>query len=124
MKVDVVLGSNWHAVERGRLVAPLAERRHDLFVDPMPDGLQDTGLDDVALRVDGHFDNDVALQIPGKFGTRYRRVGIDDGISHVHFMTGDRPVDHGAQRRSSAGIMLGSLGVLGNRMMVRGRLWC
>jgi hypothetical protein len=123
MKVDVVFGGNRHAVKRGRPVVPLPQRRHDLFVDPMPDGLQNAGFDDIALRIDSHFDNDVALQIPGEFGTRDRRVGIHDGISHVYFMARDRPVDHGAQRRPRAGIVLGSFGVSVNRLMV-GRRFC
>ncbi len=123
MEVDVMLGGNGYAVERGWLVAPLPERRHDLFVDPMPDGLQDAGFDDSALRVDGHFDNDVALQIPGKFRSCNRRVGIHDGISHVHFMASDRPVDHGAEGRARAGIVLGGFGVHGNRLMAGGWLW-
>jgi hypothetical protein len=121
MKVDVVLGGNRHAVKRSRLVAPLAERRHDLFVDPMPDGLQDTGFDDSALRVNGHFDNDVALQIAREFGTRDWRVGIYDRISHMHFVAGDWAIDHRAERRTRTGIVLGSLGIGRNQLMVGGR---
>jgi len=124
MEVDVVLGSDRHPIERGRLVAPLAERCHDFFVDPMPDGLQDAGFDDVALRVDGYFDNDVALKISGEFGTRDWRVRIHDGISHVHFMSRNRSVNHGAKRRSRARIVLRSFCVRRSRLMVGGRFWC
>jgi hypothetical protein len=121
MEVDIVPGGHREAVKRGRLVVPPPERRHNLFVDPMPDGLQNAGLDDVTLRVDSDFDNDVALHISGEFGTRDRRVRIHDGISHVHFMTSDRPVDHGAQRRSGPGIVLGAFRIRGPMV---GRRFC
>jgi hypothetical protein len=41
----------------------------------------------------------------------------------VHFMSGNRPVDHGAKWRSCAGIVLASFGVRGQRPMVGGRFW-
>ena len=124
MEMNVMLGGNGHAIERGRLVVPVAERCQDLFVDPMSDGLQNAGFDDVALRVDGHLDNDVPLQIPRKFRPRDRRVRIHDGISHVHFVARDRPVDHGAKGRSSAGIVLGSFGLRRNQLMIGSPLGC
>src|SRR6266446_7598274 len=107
MEMYVVPGGDWRAVERGRLVVPAAKGGLDLFVDPVADRLDNFGFDDVALGVDRDFNDDVALQVPGKLGARHRRIGIHDRISDVDFMAGDRSVNHGAQRRSGAGIVVG-----------------
>jgi len=122
MEVDVMLGGDGNAVEGGGLVVPSPERGLDLLVDSMPDRLDNLRLDDISLRVDGHFDHHVALQIPGKFGARDGRIRIYDGIGHVHFMAGDRPVNHGPKRRSSARIVLGCFCIRRNRLMVSSRL--
>src|ERR1700674_2894261 len=108
MEVYVVPGGDWCAVERGRLVVPAAQGGFDLFVDPVADRLHNFGFDDVALRVDRDFNDDVALQVPGKLGARYGRIWIHDWIRDVDFMAGDRSVNHcdSAQRRSGAGIVI------------------
>ena len=86
----VVPGSDWRAVERSWLIVPAAQRGFDLFVDSVADRLHDLGFDDVALGVDCDFNDDVALQVPGKFGTLHRRIWIHDRIGDVDFMAGDR----------------------------------
>src|ERR1700688_3842770 len=109
VEVYVVPGGDWRAVERGRLVVPAAQGGLDFFVDPVADRLHNFGFDDVALGVDRDFNDDVALQVSGKFGARYGRIWIHDGIRNVDFMAGDRSVNrsHSAQRRSGAGIVVG-----------------
>src|SRR5229473_1505466 len=111
MEVYVVPGSDGRAVERGRLVVPATQGGLDLFVDPVADRLHDFGFDDVALRVDCDFDDDIALQVPGKFGALHGRIWIHDWIGYVDFMPGDRSVNHGAEERSGAGIVVGGFRV-------------
>src|SRR5260370_12699385 len=111
MEVHVVPGSDWRSVERGRLVVPAAQGGLDLFVDPVADRLHNFGFDDVALGVDRDFDDDVALQVPGKLGAGHRRIWIHDRISDMDFMAGDRSVNHGAERRTSTGVVVGGLRV-------------
>src|SRR5258708_8864542 len=111
MEMYVVPGSDWRAVERGRLVVPAAQGGLDLFVDPVTDRLHNFGFDDVALGVDRDFDDDVALQVPGKLGAGHRRIWIHDRISDMDFMAGDRSVNHGAERRTSTGVVVGGLRV-------------
>src|ERR1700692_3994362 len=94
VEVHVVPGGDWSAVERGRLVVPAAQGSLDLFVDAVADCLHNFGFDDVALGVDRDFDDDVALQVPGKLGARYGRIWIHDWIGDVDFMAGDRSVNH------------------------------
>src|ERR1700674_1765261 len=106
MEVYVVPGGDWSAVERGRLVVPAAQGSLDLFVDAVADRLHNFGLDDIALGVDRDFNDDVALQVPGKLGSPHGRVWIHDWIRDVGFMAGDRSFNHGAQRRSGAGIVI------------------
>src|SRR6266849_10386755 len=123
MEVHVVPGSDWRAVERGRMVVPAAKGGLDLFVDPVTDRLHNFGFDDVALGVDRNFDDDVALQVPGKLGARHGRIWIHDRIRDVDFMTSDRSVNrsHSAQRRPSAGVVVGGFRV-GNYIDLL-RLW-
>src|SRR6202162_4726447 len=108
MEVYVVPGGDWRAVERGGLVVPPPQGGLDFFVDPVADRLHNFGFDDVALGVDRDLNDDVALQVPGKLGSRYGRIWIHNRIGDVDFMAGDRSVNHSysAQRRSSAGIVV------------------
>lgn len=121
MEVHVVPGGDWRAVERGRLVVPAAKGGLDLLVDPVADRLHNFGFDDVALGVDCHFDDDIAHQVPGKCGALHGRIWIHDRIRNVHFMACNRSVDHGAQRRSGAGIVVGGFRV--GRDLLRFRRW-
>src|SRR5713226_6935117 len=121
MEVHVVPGGDWRAIARGRLVVPSAKGGLDLFVDPVTDRLHNFGFDDVALGVDRDFDDDVALQVPGKLGARHRRIWIHDRISDMDFMAGDRSVNHGAERRASTGVVAGGFRV-GNYIDLL-RLW-
>ena len=61
VEVHIVLGRDRHAVKSGWLIAPLAKSGDDFFVDPVADRLYNSGLDDVALRVDGDLDNHISL---------------------------------------------------------------
>ena len=119
MEVDVVLGGNGCAIEGGGLEVPLAESGHHFFVDAVANRLQKSGLSDVALRVDGDFDDDVPLQVTRKFGTRHRRVRKDDGIGYVHLVALDGAVNHGAKRRSGASIAICSFRIRRNHQMFR-----
>src|SRR6266481_5497504 len=127
MEMYVVPGGDWRAVERGRLVVPAAQRGLDLFVDPVADRLHNFGFDDVALGVDCDFNDDVALQVPGKLGSRYGGIWIHDRIRDVDFMAGDRSVNrsHSAQRRSGTGIVVSGFRVGNCRDLLRfwRRLW-
>jgi len=123
MEVHVVPGGDGRAVERGRLIVPAAKGGLDLFVDAVADCLHNFGFDDVALGVDGDFDDDVALQVPGKLGARHRRIWVHDRIGDVDFMTGDRSVNHGAQRRSGVGIMIAGFRVGQDLLRLWRRLW-
>ena len=67
MEVNVVLGSNRDTIERGGLVPPLAQRGDNFFIDAVADGLHDSRLDNVALRVDSDLDDDVTLQVARQF---------------------------------------------------------
>src|SRR5713226_6484555 len=125
MEVHVVPGCDWRAVERGRLVVPPTKGGLYLFVDPVTDRLHNFGFDDVALGVDRDFDDDVALQVPGKLGARHRRIWIYDRISDMDVMSGDRSVNHGAQRRASTGVVAGGFRVGNDNDLLRlwRRLW-
>ena len=103
MEVHVVPGGDWRAVERGRLVVPAAQGGLDLFVDPVADRLHNFGFDDVALGVDRDFNDDVTLQVPGKFGALHGRIWIHDRICDVDFMAGDRSVNHAYQAEIQRG---------------------
>src|SRR5437899_5459070 len=124
MEMYVVPRGDGRAVERGRLVVPAAQGGLDLFVDPVADRLHNFGFDDVALGVDCDFNDDIALQVPGKLGSRYGRIWIHDWIGDVDFMAGDRSVNrrHSAQRRSGAGIVVASFRVGNCKGLLR--LWC
>ena len=104
--MHVVPGGDGHAVERGRLIVPAAKRGLDLFVDAVADRLHDFRLDHVSLGVDGDFDHDISLQVAGKFGAVHGRIWIYDRIRDVDFMSGDWPVNHRAQRRSGARVVV------------------
>src|SRR5713101_3910828 len=127
MEMHVVPGADWRAVERGRLVVPAAKGGLDLFVDPVADRLHNFGFDNVALGVDRDFNNDVALQVPGKLGSLYGRIWVHDRISDMDFMAGDRAINHGysAQRRSGAGIMIARfrVGTCYDLLRLWRRLW-
>jgi hypothetical protein len=96
MEVYVVPGGDWGAVERCWLVVPTAQGGLDLFVDPVADRLHNFGFYDVALGIDRDFDDDVALQVPRKLGSRNGRIWIHDWIGDVDFVTGNWSVNHGA----------------------------
>jgi hypothetical protein len=115
MKVDVMPRSDGGAVERGRLVVPLAQGGFDLLVDAVSDGLNDLGFDDISFRVDGNRDHHVAYQVARERGAIDRRVRIDGWIGNVNFMAGDGSVNEGAKRRASMGVAISSLGV-GNKL--------
>ena len=106
MKMYVVVRSDGRAVERGRLITPAAKRGLDLFVDPVADRMHDFRLDHVSLGVDGDFDDYISLQVAGKFGAVHGRIWIYDRIRDVDFMSGNWSVNHRAQRRSGAGIVV------------------
>ena len=102
----VVVRSDRRSVKRRGLVMPAAKSRLDFFVDPVADRLHDFRLDHVSLGVDGDFDDDISLQVPGKFGAVHGRIWIYDRIRDVDFMSGNWSVNHRAQRRSGAGIVV------------------
>src|SRR5260370_18139163 len=104
MEVYVVPGGDWRAVEGGGLVVPAPQGGLDLFVDPVADRLHNFGFNDVALGVDRDFNDDVALQVPGKLGALHGRIWVHDRIGDMAFMAGDRAINHGyiAQRRTGA----------------------
>ena len=106
MKMYVVVRSDRRSVKRRGLVMPAAKSRLDFFVDPVADRLHDFRLDHVSLGVDGDFDDDISLQVPGKFGAVHGRIWIYDRIRDVDFMSGNWSVNHRAQRRSGAGIVV------------------
>ena len=124
MEVDVVLGGDRCAIEGGGLEVPLAESGHHFFVDAVANRLQKPGLSDVALCVDGDFDDDVPLQVTREFGTRHRRVRKDDGIGYVYLVTLDGAVNHGAKRRSGASVALCSFRIRRNHQMFFHRFPC
>jgi hypothetical protein len=95
------------------LVAPAAKRGFNLFVDPVADRLHNFRLDHVSLGVDGDLDDYISLQVVGKCSAVHGRIGIYDRIGDVDFMPGDRSVNHRAQRRSGAGIVVASFGTGG-----------
>jgi hypothetical protein len=41
----------------------------------------------------------------------HRRIGEDDGISDVDFVSADRSIEHSAKCRTSAGVMIPRFGV-------------
>src|ERR1035438_3962209 len=122
MKVDVMARGDGRSVERSRLVVPMAECGFDLFVDPVSDGLNDLGLDDVALRVDGDLDHYVSDKIARQRITVNGRVRIDSRIGDMNLMTFDRTVNHGAERRASVGVAISRLGAGSKLRGLRSRL--
>src|SRR5208282_6435438 len=106
MEVDVVAGGYWRAIESGWLVVPAAESGLNFFVDAVADRLHNFGFDHAALRIDRHFNYHIAYQVAGKLGAVYRRIWIHYRIGDVDLMAGDRSVNHGAQRRSGAGVAI------------------
>ena len=119
MEVDVVLGGDRCAIEGGGLEVPLPESGHHFFVDAVANRLQKPGLSDVALRVDGDFDDDVPLQVTREFSARHRRVRKDDGIGYVHLVALD-----GAKRRSGASVAICSFRIRRNHQMFFRRFSC
>src|SRR5271155_659951 len=123
MEVHIVPGGNWCAVERGWLIVPAAKRGLDLFVDAVADRLHNLRLDDVPLGIDRHLNDDIAYQVPRKLGAVHGRIGIHDRIRDMALMAGDRPVNHGAQRRSGVGVVVARFRV-GDYLLRRGHgLW-
>ena len=96
MEVYIVPGGDGRAIEGGRLVVPPAQGGLDLFVDSVADRLHNPGLDDVALGVNRHLDDDVAHQVSRKLGAVHGRIGIHGRIRDVDFVAGNRAVNHGA----------------------------
>src|SRR5437899_703257 len=111
VEVHIVLGCDRHAVEGGRLIAPLAKSGDDFFVDAVADRLYNSGLDDVALRVDGDLDNHISLKVARQFRARYGWIRKHNRVGHMHFMAFDRSVNHGAQRRTGTHIVIGGFRV-------------
>jgi len=122
MEVHVVPGGDGGAVERGGLVVPAAKSSLDLFVDAVADRLHNLGVDDAALGVNGDFDDDVTDQIAGELGAVDGRIGIHGGIGDVDFMACYWPVNHGAQRRSGASVVVTCFGVGDDSRRLRDRL--
>ena len=60
MKVHVDMRCYRSAIKRGRLEVPCAHGSLDLLVDAVADGLHDFGFYDIALRIDGSYDHDIA----------------------------------------------------------------
>ena len=83
MEVHVVPGSDWRAIERGRLVMPAAKGSLDLFVDSVADGLDNFGSDNVALGVDRHLDDDIAHDVGRKRGAIDGRIRIHLSLIHI-----------------------------------------
>jgi len=122
MEVNVVLGSDRDAIERGGLVPPLAQRGDDFFIDAMADGLHDSRLDNVALRVDSDLNNDITLQVARKFGTRHGRIRKQDGEGNMHFMAFYWAVNHRAKGRTSTAVVVGSFRSFGQLELLGWRL--
>ncbi len=91
--MNVVLRRNGDAIKRSRLIAPLAQRGDNLFVDSVADRLHNSRLDDVALRVDGDFDNYIALKVAREFRAGHGWIRKRGGLS-----------DEGLGRRRGAGL--------------------
>ncbi len=102
--MHVVMRRDRRAVEGGRLVMPAAESGFDFLVDAMTDRLHDLCFDNVPLRIDSNFDDDVAGEASGKLGTIHGRIGIDGWISHVHIVPENGPINDAAERRACFGI--------------------
>jgi len=111
MEVYVVLGGYWCSVERGGLVMPAAKRGLDLFVDAVANRLYDFRLNYIALGVDRHFDNDISHQVARQFGAVDGRVRIHHGIGNMDLVTGNRSINHSAERRSCMRIVVASLSI-------------
>jgi hypothetical protein len=109
MEVHIGARGDRGAIERSGLIVPAAERICNLFVDPVPDSLDDFGFDHIAGRVDCHLDDDVADDVARKRSTVDGRVGGNDRICDVHFMAADRSIDHGAEWRAGVGVMVASV---------------
>jgi hypothetical protein len=121
MEVHIGTRGDRGAIERSGLIVPTAERICNLFVDPVPDRLDDLGFDYIAGRVDCHLDDDVADDVARKRSTVDGRVGGNDRICHVHFMAADRSIDHGAEWRACVGVMVASVCIGDGRGRLR--LW-
>src|ERR1700677_402129 len=122
-KMEVHIGARGDrgAIERSGLIVTAAERICNLFVDPVPDSLDDLGFDYIAGRVDCHLDDDVADDVARKRSTVDGRVGGNDRICDVHLMAADRSIDHGAEWRACAGVMVASVCIGDGRGWLR--LW-
>ena len=123
MVVEVMPRRHGRAIERGGLVVPAAQRGLDLFVDSVPDRLHNLGFDDAALGVDGHLDDDVAHQVPRKLGAVEGEIRKHHWIRDVNFVAGDRPVNHGAQRRPGVGIVLACFRIGHDLLGLWGSFW-
>lgn len=99
----VVMRGDGRAVQGRGLVVPAPEGGLDFFVDAMPDGLDNPGVDHIALGINGDFDDDVAGKVARKLSTVNRRIGVNDGIGYMDFMAGNWAVDDCAERRSGLG---------------------
>src|SRR5579859_5156147 len=119
VKVYIVVRSDRRSVKRRWLVMPAPKSRLDLLVDAMTDCLHNLGLDDVALRVDGDLDDDVTCEVSGQFSPVDRRIRIHNRIGNMDFMASNRSVNHRAQRRSSAGIVVAGFGIGENLLRLR-----
>jgi len=109
--MNIVPRRNRRSVQRCRLVVPAAKSSLDLFVDPMADRLDNFGFDDIALRIDGDFNDNIAHQVARKRGAVHGRVWVYGRIGNVNLMSSDRTVNHSAERRSGAGVAVASFGV-------------
>jgi len=112
VEVHVVARGYWGAVKGGGLVMPAAKRGFDFFINAVADSLQDFCFDYIALRVDRDFDDHVTHQIFRKLVAVNRRIWKNGGIGDMDFMTGDGPVDQGAEWRAGPRIVIASICIL------------
>ena len=108
MEVNIVPGCDGRAVQRGWLIMPSAQRGLDFFVDAVADRLNNLGLDHIALGIDRYLNHHIASQVTRQLSPIHGRIGIHSWVSDVDLMAGNRAVDHGAERRAGARIVVAS----------------
>jgi hypothetical protein len=108
--MHVMMRGDRSSIERGWLIMPPAKSGLDFLVNPVADGLNDFRVDNVTFRVDGDFNDHVAGEVVRKLGA-VDGLGKDDGISDVHIVAKDWPIDEAAERRARFGVEIPSIGV-------------
>ncbi len=76
MEVYILSRGYGSTIQRGRLIVPLPKYCFNFLVDSMTDRLHDFGSNHVALRIDRHFNDDIALEVSRKSGAVYLRFWI------------------------------------------------